>query len=732
MSRAPVTSFLRPVLLSGAATLALAAAAQAQSPAGGVVQLETVTVDVDGEANAAGGGSTTRNASGAPEAGASAATFRADGYVATVSDSATKTSTPLVRVPQSVSVVTEEQLEDRNVQTLLDAVSYVPGVRVGAFGLDPRFDAFFIRGFSATYSGIFRDGLREFNNGFATFDIEPYTLGGITILKGPSAGLYGSSNAGGIVDLRSKRPTTQAFREIEGQIGSNDRYQANFDAAGPMNADGTMFYRLTGVARDADTDYPFASDDRLAIAPAFTYAPDGDTSLTVLGELQRSRSGGTVAYLNENRRVTDFPYGDPNFNDLDQTQGRIGVEFEQRIGDALVFRQKARYQAADVYAEYVYPLGGPVGDVLARGTGNVDQTLKGVVSDTQLEAKFETGALAHTLIGGVDGSYAEFENREGFGSAPSISVSNPSYGAPIGTPSYSLAGTVDQGQIGLYLQDEIAYGGFTLTLGGRHDWVETKSKSGTPEDLGDEETQKDDSWSGRVGVSYLFDSGIAPYASWATSFSPVIGLGPDGSAFVPTEAEQWEAGVKYQVPDTNALVTASVFEITQENGVVLVPSADFSTNISVQRGEIRSRGFELEGQASFDNGFSLIASYAYTEVEFRDGAPETIGKEQSSTPNHTVSIWGDYTVQGGAADGLGFGAGVRYLSASFGDDANTFENDARAFVDAAVHYDVPQVQGLRVQVNATNLFDEDAQICSSGFCYKEPERNVIGSVRYRF
>jgi iron complex outermembrane recepter protein len=256
MPHASASALLRSLLLSTAAGLALAAGANAQTAAGGVVELDTVTVDGGGAANAAAGGagSTAGDAGGGPEAGASAGTFQAEGYVATVSDTATKTSTPLVKVPQSVSVVTQEQLEDRNVQTLLEAVSYAPGVRVGAFGLDPRFDAFFIRGFSATYSGIFRDGLREFNTGFATFDIEPYTLGGVTILKGPSAGLYGSSNAGGIVDLRSKRPTTETFREIEGQIGTNDRYQANVDAAGPMNADGTMFYRLTGVARDADTD----------------------------------------------------------------------------------------------------------------------------------------------------------------------------------------------------------------------------------------------------------------------------------------------------------------------------------------------------------------------------------------------------------------------------------------------------------------------------------------------
>ncbi|KQT85394.1 TonB-dependent siderophore receptor [Aurantimonas sp. Leaf443] len=706
-----------PRLVAGL-SLSSALVAVAVSQAGAqtaAVQLETVTIE--GEASTAQAGDTG---------------LAAEGYVPAAAVSATKTDTPLERVPQSVSVVTREQLEDRNVQTLLEALNYTPGVRTGAFGFDPRFDAFSIRGFPATYTGIFRDGLREFNTGFSTFDIEPYTLGGIAILKGPSAGLYGSSNPGGIVDLRSKRPEQEAMREVEAQLGTNERYQGGFDATGPLGSGGAVSYRLTGVARDAGTDNPFVADDRLDVAPALTWSPDADTRLTILSELQRSRSGGSAAYINENRRATDLPYGDPNFNELDQEQGRIGFEFEQRLNETFVFRQKARYQALDVYAEYAYPIGAPVGGIQARGAGNLDQSLKGVVSDTQLEAKFATGPLGHTVIGGLDGSYADFENREGFGAAPSLNLATLDYSQSFDTPDYSVAQKQSQGQIGLYLQDEITYDRFTLTLGGRQDWLETKTRAGTPDDLGDEDRQRDDAFSGRVGLSYLFDSGIAPYVSYATSFAPVIGTAADGTAFKPTEAEQYEAGVKYRVPGLNAFLTASVFELTQQNGVFLRPSEDFSTNVTVQAGEIRSRGVELEGTATLWSGFDVVASYAYIDVETIEGAPGTVGKQLSSTPHHSASIWGDYTIQDGMLAGLGAGAGLRYLSKSYGDEENTFENDARTFVDAAVHYDFPQVEGLRLQVNAKNIFDEDAQVCSSGFCYKEPERQVIGTLRFRF
>ncbi len=723
-----MTSILRSPLSLGTAASVLTLSLLA-GPAGAqeAVVLDTVTVEGSGAPD--GEGLTAR---GGGVAGASAGGFRTEGYVTQTTRSATKTDTPLLRVPQSVSVVTEEQLEDRNPQTLQETVGYTPGVRISAYGLDPRFDAFFIRGLPATYTGIFRDGLREFNNGFSTFDIEPYGLEGLSILKGPAAGLYGSSNAGGIVDLRSKRPTLAAAREIEAQIGSNKRYQLNGDASGPLGSSQTAFYRITAVGRDSDTDYAFASDDRLSVAPAFTWTPDGDTSLTILGELQRSRSGGTFAYVNQDNRVTDVAAGDPSFNDLDQTQGRIGFELEQTLGQGVTFRQKARYQALDVYGEYAYAIGGPVNDIVQRGSGNVKQTLKGAVSDTQLQVEAETGPLKHTLLGGVDASYALYTNLEGYGSASALRFSAPVYASPIATPAYSLAASQEQAQVGLYLQDEIAFDRFTLTLGGRHDWVWTDTASGTPEALTDAPEQRDAQWSGRAGLSYLFDSGVAPYVSYSTAFTPNIGTSRTGAAFVPTEAEQVEAGVKYAIPGWSTLLSAAVFEIEQQNGVFFDVNPLTGTNEQVQRGKLRSRGVELEGTASLTDGLNVTLAYAYTDVEIVEGTETTTGKTLSSTPRHTVSLWGDYTVQTGALEGLGFGAGLRYLSKSFGDDANSFENDARIFIDATAHYDVPSVEGLRLQVNATNLFDEDTQICSSGFCYKEPERNVIGSVRYRF
>ncbi len=179
------------------------------------------------------------------------------GYTARGSAAATKTNTPIIETPASVSVVTREQLNDRNVQSLNEAITYTPGVSANVFGYDPRFDAFYIRGFEVTNVGIYRDGLRQPSSPFGIPKIEPYGLDAITILRGPAAGLYGLGAPGGIVDVTSKRPTAAPFGEVWLTRGKYDRYQGAFDLGGPVEqSDGQLSYRLTGLFRQSGSFLP--------------------------------------------------------------------------------------------------------------------------------------------------------------------------------------------------------------------------------------------------------------------------------------------------------------------------------------------------------------------------------------------------------------------------------------------------------------------------------------------
>lgn len=691
------------VLLASTALAFIPGETFAQTSEQGAIQLDEVTVEG------------TREGQGGP--------ISANGYVATSSRSATKTDTPLLETPQSISTVTQQQIDDRKPQALLDAIAYTPGARVGSYGFDPRYDAFTIRGIDMTYTGVFRDGLRQVSSPNGLFRIEPYGLEGISILRGPAASIYGASSTGGIVDLISKRPTFLPLREVEVQTGSYGRIQGNFDLSGPVNADNTLFYRLTGLVRDAGTQIDAVQDDRTFIAPAFTWKPNDATTLTVLGEYMDSNTGGSAAYVNNYEldangvptgRVigaTRIYEGDPRYNDYRQKQGRIGYEFEHRFNDMFTLRQRLRFSALGTNQEY-YSLG--------AGSGLVREQNWGVVTDTHLESRVRTGAVDHTILTGLDVSRLSYRNKLAFGVVP------------IGTDPDSIYQRDEQTQTltGIYVQDQIKWRNWRLTIGGRHDWLTSDFETN-----GAEFDQNDSKFTGRAALGYVTEFGLAPYVSYGTSFTPNPGTVLNGGVAEPTTGEQLEVGVKYDLPGYNASLRAAIFDLRQDDAVVYQVVDGLNRQVQL---DVRSRGFELEGVASLAEGLNVQASYSYTDAQILKLTPETEGNQLSSVPNHMASLWIDYTIQEGPARGLGIAGGVRYVGSSFGDNLNRdiIENDPRTYLDAAIRYDLeninPSLKGMRFQLNATNLLDEDGQVCTSNYCYWDEGRRVIASLRYRW
>lgn len=677
--------------------------------------------------------------------GGSGGVITGDGYVGTGSATGAKIDTPFLQTPQSISSVTEQQLKDRNPQTLLETFAYTPGARVGASGFDPRFDSFTVRGFDVTYTGVFRDNLRQPGASSSLFKNEPYGLEGVSILRGPSSALYGASGAGGLFNLITKRPTEVPLRELQIQYGTDNRHQGQFDFSGPVNDTDPLYYRMTGLLRDSDTEQVSVPDDRAYIAPAFTWKPDEDTKLTILGEYSRSRTGGTAAYYNDplTGQVTDIFGGNPDFNDSIQTQARLGYEFEHRLNDVFTFRQNMRVSTLNTDTDWAFAYGPNAIDprYLDGNAGTFDERLTAVVIDNQMEARFDTGALDHTLLAGIDYSRLRFRSLAGTGPMPPLDTQNPTDGRPTDPIDFDKRVDQDQWQLGTYLQDQIRYDAWTLTLGGRYDWVSTDTDT---TDLAtnavDSISQTDKAFSGRIGLTYETDFGLAPYISYSTAFSPNAGWNKEtGQPFKPTESRQEEIGVKYLLPNSNTLITAALFNIDQKNSLYyeVMDIGAGPENIQVQRGKVRSRGFEIEANTSLDNGLSLIASYTYTDIKITEGPADTVGNYVSSVPRHMASLWADYTLpEDGAGAGFGFGAGARFLGSSYGNDQNTTRNSSRVLFDAAAHYDFAAIDkkydGLRLQVNATNLFDRRDAVCSAGFCYRDQGRTVIGSLKYNW
>ncbi|MEW5422999.1 TonB-dependent siderophore receptor [Amorphus sp. 3PC139-8] len=639
-----------------------------------------------------------------------------DGYVPISGRIGAKSETPIVDIPQSISIVSQKQLEDLNPQSVEDAVSYVPGITAGMYGFEPRFDSFFLRGFNVTYNGLYRDGLRQFAAPSGQFRTETYGLEAIEVLKGPSGTLYGASSPGGIVNLVTKKPTEQPFREVMIEAGTYDRIQGNMDLSGPLNEAGTVLYRLTGVLRDADTEISGVPDDRVYIAPAITFKPTDDTTLTVLGEYMNATTGGGAFPYNDADGATNILLHDDSYNEFTQDQWRIGYEFEHRFDETFSVFSNSRYAYVDTDEQY-----SGIVTLSPRSyyAGLVKDEMKTFVTDNFGKAEFDTGLASHTLIVGAAYNWVDYDDYQGTGTLPRDGA------PPIATWNESQT----QQQFGLYANDEIEIDNFIINLGTRYDWLTAETNTAAASQV----DQNDEEWTYRAALSYRTPWGFVPYVSYGTTFTPNVGTLITGEPAAPTTANQIEGGVKYAVPGHNALITASVYQIDMEDGVVF----DASTGINEQvQQDMTARGFEIQGQASLTNGLSVTASYAYTNVEINDGARDTEGNRLNGIPLHQASIFADYTFQQGFAAGFGLGAGVRYVGESYGDDYNIIENDARTFVDAAAHYDFgyrnPKLEGLRFQLNATNLFDETPEACADGYCYWSQGRTIIGSLRYRF
>ena len=654
------------------------------------------------------------------------------GYVAKSSSTASKSGASLIETPQSVSVITKDQIEAQGAQTLGEVLDYTPGLVGQPFGADPRFDAPIIRGFDGRQVQ-YLNGLRMMRTAGAPA-VEIYGLERVDVLRGPASVMYGQGNPGGIINMISKRPVFERFGEVGVQGGSFDTFGGFFDVGGPVSEDSDLAYRLTGLAKNAGAQTDNLDNDRYFIAPAVTWQPDEDTKLTILTSVQHdnpSTPSGLPPQLTLDatgyKLPRDFYVGDESFDKSDRTLTNLGYELEHRLNDTWTFRQNFRYSNFDWdYQSLGMSTLGLAADgrTLRRNATFQDELLKTVNIDNNLEAEFSTGDVDHKLLFGLDYRYFDNNVSTRFFQATTLNVLAPVYGGPIRliSPTVNTKVNSDLSQVGLYVQDELAFGNWRATLGLRQDWSSTSGTSlngltGVSRSL----DQDDQELTGRAGISYLFDNGIAPYVSYATSFEPVAGADANGNPFQPTTGEQVEAGIKYQPEGWNGFFTAAVYDLKQKN--VLRTVAGLSTQI----GEVHVQGVELEGVVSLVEGLDLRAAYTYTNAEIGAGADN--GNRVENVPENAASLWMNYTFREGTAlDGVGVGGGVRYIGERYGNSANTYDLDAVTLFDAALTY---KKNGYKASLNVQNIADEDyVASCGSFGCYYGDGRTIMGKLTY--
>ncbi|MCY1283321.1 TonB-dependent siderophore receptor [Pseudomonas jinjuensis] len=663
-----------------------------------------------------------------------------DGYVAKRASVGSKTDAALIETPTSVSVVTRDQIEAQQPKTVAQALRYTPGVNAELAG--PQFvtDQLTIRGFQMGTGRMLRDGTRTFLPDFLGWDApEPYGLERIEVLRGASSVLYGVSDPGGQINLVSKRPTTTPLHEVQLQAGNLDYKQGAFDLSDALDEEGIWSYRVTGVFREGDAQTDHITNRRQYIAPAISFRPSNDTEFTVLAEYQKQTgnfanplpASGTVFRDPRGRLDRDTYVGDTRYDHMTNEKTSLGYVFEHRFDDIWTVRQNLRYsyyrqdssELAVLSPHFLDPSQYMRYFDQREGDGRL------FTVDTQAQADFATWDIQHTALVGFDYNNGKFDQQQALDIvAEPFDIFRPVYGQPLTFLPFSTADYEQKlSQTGVYAQDQMKIDNWVFVLGGRYDWTSDQRDDRTPQ------TQKDEKFSGRAGVVYLFENGLAPYASYSESFLPTIGNTPDGSQLDPTIGKQYEVGLKYEPNDYNAMYTIAAFDLTRENLVEFLPLGGVR-----QDGEVRSKGIELEARAEVLQGLNLIGSYTWNDVEVTESNTGTEGNTPFRVPEHMASLWADYLVQGGALEGLRIGGGARYVGSTYGDSANSFKVDSYTVVDALVSYQLGRLDssldGVEVALNASNLFDEEyvAGCFSNMGCQYGQQRTVFGTVTYNW
>lgn len=629
-----------------------------------------------------------------------------------------KVATSMLDTPASVSVITEKEIQQRSASTTEEVLQYTPGVITDFYGTDDRNDYFKIRGFQAT---TYRDGLTL--GSMRGVREEPFAYERVEVLRGANSTLFGPADPGGSVNFVSKRPRFERFGEGFVRYGSFDHKEAGIDVGDALNQEETLAYRFTGKIQDSDREYDHSRDDNSFVMGGLTWEPTAFTSATViLDHLKRDSTPNSGGYpLDREYDRSDF-FGEPGFNyhDVERTSvtGNVSHDFD----NGFILRSNLRYSELTDDFGYVYitDSAARVGTTLERDYFGTDSEAEELIGNLMLQydARFER-VDSSTLVG-VEYRDASTEASSFYGDAGSIDIANPIYsGAPASLNVYSR-NDQDYKTKSLFVQQNLSFNRFIVTAGVRNDRLDLASTDITGIKASDDFSET----SVRGALTYKVTDEISTYVSMVESVAPpAIGVTPE-------RGKQYEVGVKYAPAGTNALYSAAIYDLNQEDVTIAV----VQPNGTIERetvGESQVRGLDLEAKTELTDNLSLIGGYSYMESDvvrgtLRNGT-SLKGNEFITAPKHSASLWSFYSLPGTA---MSVGLGARYIGAYYFDAANSAKSEATTLFDAAFTYEI--VKGTDLAINVSNLLDEQYVVGSGTADYYNPGRELTAKLSYRW
>ena len=645
-----------------------------------------------------------------------------DNYYVPDASTATRTDIPLRDLPQSVQIIPQQVIEDRQATSLEEVVTTSSGVTFSGNNLG-RGVNLSIRGFNNT--AILRDGFRVYNR-FAQGIPETANLERIEIVKGPSSVVFGESEPGGLINLVSKQPLAEPFYNLQLQLGNDNFVRFPVDLSGPLTEAANLNYRLNTLYqyeesfRDLDSGF-----ERFFVAPTLAWQITDNTDLSFNLEytdetrpvdLGTSLIGGEPADI-PRERILNNP-SDRGSREFINT----GYTFEHRFSEDWKISNAFRYISNDF---------GPIEDndtvavpvlldedtnVLTRTFTQQEREEDSFTLYTNVEGDFATGNIEHNLLFGIDLNHTQTDLSTRFDPFPLnsdnpnltfIDIFNPDYDAFPAPDSENIDffnnDDVTNDRLGIYLQDKIdLLDNLILLAGLRYDTFDqtiTNNLNNT------EVSQNSDAVTPRIGIVYQPIEAISLYTNYSESFNPkpfLYNRSADGSLLEPESGAGFEVGVKADLVPNRLAATVAYFNITREN----VATEDaFNPFAAVVVGEQQSQGIELDLTGEIQPGWNIIASYAYIDSEItEDSNPDLIGNRFPNIPENSAGLWTTYEIQQGDLEGLGLGIGLNYVGERQGGLPNSFEIDDYFLTNAALFYNR---QNWQLRLNFNNLFDVD-------------------------
>ncbi|AON53180.1 TonB-dependent siderophore receptor [Herbaspirillum seropedicae] len=650
-------------------------------------------------------------------------------YIAPSTSGATRTDTPLLELPQSVRVMTTQQIDDLGALRLADTVDYVSGIsRLNDFG--GTWDNFAIRGFSSTDMGFLVNGFpgsRGYNPRRDTATIER-----IEFLKGPASALYGSSEPGGTINIVTKKPQFSASNSAEVSAGTGGLRRATVDSTGPLSQN--LAYRLIAMTEEGDSRSSLLSNRRSLVAPSLAWVIDKNTLLNYEGEFLQASTPLDRGIINVRGVLGGLPrdrvLSEPSDGKMAMRSNTHQLTLEHSLSEQWRMRLGASYKESSFDGYYTEaklrnPLQADLRTLDRTGTWRQlpsrDMSIQG-----ELHGQFKTGDIAHTFLVGAEASKL-WMNTEILRSTTllPIDIYNPIYGAARPALDDRTSSSDENQRVkALFVQDQLSLSPQWKLLGGLR-WDQYNQSVVSRVTPVGTTSQRQSAVSPRAGISYLPNAWSSVYLSAGKSFRGNSGVDVNGRPFDPQRSTSYEAGLKLQSTDERLGANFAVYDITKTN----VLTTSDNPNFMAAAGEVKSTGFEADAYGQLNANWRLSANFSWDDARVSKDRTLPTGTRLANIPAYSAGllVMREDALANGARYGVG--GGVNYVGNRSGNAADTYSLPAYTLVKLLSYWQVSK--NVRLSLDVHNLFNRNYYPGSWNNLYVMPgaERTVVARMK---